>query len=44
MISDLTPNIVLKAAAFIGDFAPLLAIVVGIALAGYALLVVRRFI
>lgn len=44
VFSDLTPSVILRATQFVSDFSPFLAIVTGIAVAGYAIVVIRRFI
>jgi hypothetical protein len=44
VFAALAPSMITNAAGFISDFAPVFAGLVGIAFAGYALMVVRRFI
>lgn len=44
VFSGIASDMITKAAGFIGDFSPILAGVVGIAFAGYALMVLRRFV
>lgn len=44
VFSTLAPMMIDTAAGFISDFNPILAAMVGIALAGFALLILRRFI
>lgn len=44
VFSSLSSSIIGNATGFISDFSPILAGLVGIAFAGYALMQVRRFI
>lgn len=44
LITSLTVAVLGNAQGFMADFAPLLALITGIALAGYALVVLRRFL
>lgn len=44
VFTSLASGMVYEAAGFITDFMPVFQILVGIAMAGYALLVLRRFI
>lgn len=43
-ISSMVPDVISKASGFVTDFGGIMAIIVGIAVAGYALQMVRRFI
>lgn len=44
VFASLNGQMISNAASFIGDFQPILAGVVGISFAGFALLILRRFI
>jgi len=44
VFATLADDMISNATGFIGDFSPILAGLVGIAFAGYALIQVRRFI
>lgn len=44
VFSNLSTTMITNAAGFIADFSPILGGLVGVAFAGYAILVIRRFI
>jgi len=44
VITSITGSMLSSAQGFITDFAPLVALITGIALAGYTLVVLRRFL
>ena len=44
VFSSLSSSMISNASGFISDFAPIMAGLIGIAFAGYALVVLRRFI